>query len=107
MSTELVAVQWSALSAPVIRKFAASDFRLSHLPDAQRQMPESALAIRFAGYTVRLGQKYFSSQIDGRFDAEAVEIGREPLVGAVATHLTKMHQEIPIAVQPARPRTTS
>ena len=49
------------------------------------------------------GQKIFFLKIDGRFDADAVEIGRQPFVCAPTTHFVKMLQEVPIAIQSARP----
>ena len=42
--------------------------------------------------------KIFGVEIYSRFDTESIEIGLQPLVGACATHVVKMLEEIPIGV---------
>jgi hypothetical protein len=47
--------------------------------------------------------KIFLLEVDGRFHADAVKIGIEPFLGTRAACVMKVHQEIPIGVQPAPP----
>ncbi len=54
----------------------------------------------------RLAPEIFFIEIDGRLDADALEIGADPRIGGFAAELAKVRQEIPIGVQSVWPRKT-
>jgi hypothetical protein len=64
--------------------------------------PEAADGLRST-----MSLKVLFSKVDRRLDADTVEVGFEPIVGARSPHLPKSRQKIPVAVQSARPRQLS